>query len=112
MYSHTFRFTFAASVPPVARMRFLAELFEVPEQIGARANDIYWYEFRHTGKVAFYSNTPTLTAELEHRLRAAEAAGVIMLNSYETGLVQAVLSWLASGLLDAADRALKPRRRH
>lgn len=112
MYSHTFRFTFAASVSPAARMRFLSALFEVPEQIGERANDIYWYEFRHTGKVVFYSNTPKLTNELEHRLRAAEVDGVVTLNSYETGVVLAILSWVASGLLDAADRALKPRRRH
>jgi hypothetical protein len=112
MYSHTFCFTFARSVPPAARMRFLAALFEIPEQIGERANDIYWYRFTHTGKVVFNSNNPSLTDALFQRLEAAEADGVITLMSYETPVVPAFLSWAASGLRDAADRALKPRRRH
>lgn len=111
MYSHTFCFTFAKSVPPAARLRFLAELFEAAEQIGERARDIYWYEIRHNGKVTFNSNTVSLTDELYRRLHAAEERGVLTLMSYETPLVLAILSWAASGLLYAADRLFKPRRR-
>lgn len=92
-------------------MRFLAELFEAAEQIGDNATDIYWYELRHTGKASFYSNTPDLTSELEHRLCVAEANGIITLKSQKTNAGLAFLSWAASKLLDAADRAVKPRRR-
>lgn len=58
MYSHVFAFTFDESVPLAERMRFLSDLFLIPEQVGASASDIYWCKVGYEGAVEFYSNSP------------------------------------------------------
>ena len=58
-------------------MRFLAELFELPERNGGRASDIYWCLLGYKGFVEFYSNTPKATELLDQRIREAEANGIL-----------------------------------
>ena len=76
MYSHVICFRFDATLPLIERMRFLTELFAIPEQVGARTSDIYWLRMNTHGDVEFYSNTPDLTAAIEHHIDSARARGM------------------------------------
>lgn len=110
MYSHVFCFRFSENLSPVQRMLFLAEIFQVPEQIGARPTDIYWYRLSHDGTVEFYSNTPDLTEALEQRLGAAETSGLIIVGMPGMRSVFAFLGRAVTGLLGAAIRTVWPGR--
>jgi len=110
MYTHVFCFRFSENLPPAQRMLFLAEIFQVPEQIGARATDIYWHQLSHDGTVEFYSNTPELTEALEQRLGAAETSGLIIVGMPGMRSCFAFLGRAVTGLLGAAIRTVWPGR--
>ncbi len=77
MYAEIFRFRFCDFLSPSDRMQFLSELFQVPEHIGSRVDDIYWYEMKYDGTVEFYSNSIDVTRAIEERLADAEERGVL-----------------------------------
>ncbi len=77
MYSHVFNFRFEESVSEADRMRFLADMFELPEKSGGKSSDVYWCTVEYDGFVEFYSNKPELTALLKNQLHGAEASGLL-----------------------------------
>lgn len=80
-------------------MRFLAELFELPERYGGQASDVYWCFLSYDGFVEFYSNTPKATEMLENRMHEAEANGILKQVAPGLGSTLRFLSRLLSGLL-------------
>jgi hypothetical protein len=105
MYSHVFCFRFDVELPLIDRIRFLSELFAVPEQIKARNDDIYWLRMSIDGDVEFYSNTPELTEAIEERIADAKQRGIklhesrfatgwVFLYRFARGLLIGTFSWM------------------
>lgn len=81
MYSHVFNFRFNGATPSAERMRFLADLLDIPPTIGLSEADIYWLKLSIKGEVEFYSNRPHLTTAIWQRLDEAEAQGILQQTS-------------------------------
>lgn len=114
MYSQTHSFVFADALSLTQRMRFLEGVFAIPEQIGARANDVYWFTHDADGRVSFVSNTPTVTQSISIHLRQAEAAGTITRLDAETQSVPSLVFWSIAALSRGIAKKLeytRPRRR-
>lgn len=106
MYSHVFNFTYAKSLSLADQLRFAAELCELPEKLGYRPTDIYWLRLTIDGEVELYSNRPTLTTEIEARLKEAEGRGLLRQSApgWRSGLL--FLGRVVSGFARAALRAV------
>jgi hypothetical protein len=111
MYSHVFCFRFEETASQAARMRFLAELFELPEKNGERASDVYWCFINYDGFVEFYSNTPKATELFDKRLQEAQANGTLKQVTPGLGSTLRFLSRLLGGLLIGVVKLVFRRRR-
>ena len=85
-------------MPQSVRMRFLAELFELPERNGGRASDVYWCILDYDGFVEFYSNTPKATDLLNNEMHKAEVNGILKQVTLGMGSTLRFLSRLLASL--------------